>query len=912
MTTIARPGMPVASISSLEGTPRTGRLSASRAVVSTDPDERRLPDIRTSDNAMDKSKPLPTSLQSDFIPEDVLFALTQPTEIRDKLGPPNRARNLAVSDAPARKVPANVWNFKRREKFKHLTEDSICICGAGRDISFLYDVPKSDAWPQRPERIDKTVIRKEAGESQKQALQLPDTLIPEEYHIVKNKGVMGIEFHEDKYSTQIQDHEKHLSVFPSLKPTSRFEVKQLRKTMEDMLERAGVNDADLEIRGPTQMHNLLELIKKEQDIYNIIFHELIRQTSVECIERGELLADLRKKYSDLLNKVPQQIKSLHEEVMAQRALDRRLTEELMRFKSTISILTSELTEVKEHDKRVTKEAQQAQEDLKFALKEAEKNASLLAEYHELYELQRKRLEGQVFILTDEREIWSNAAYCLAMKVTEEAQLITAKRLHVSEKAWVKLATHFTILLSDRDTDLLTKIQTHLEKWRNALEEFSIILKHREEEMRTQLLLLAPGIEKWMKEIRKLCLFDPSTAEGLLQKAPDEALQQALLQEIRKWEESLGHETEKFGGDVLLSGQEQLTFIRQQMEGWTEHAMKVFGRHRGEEGRAHPDQEVMGKMNELIDGLLKQFNARLTGENGVATLVIHLMNGLETWDMKITAGLNGTMAIHDTEWIGICQLMEDWLNAIQKAIEYVGTTQREDDRNEGRPHTRIEVAEVVRKVQKWVTTATNAVDSEDAKLVEQVIKLHSEMVRWMVQVLLRLAPDKKGNSKEASEMALLSSTTISQLHQNAKTLFEQLESFSKYVSLCCGGIVLENTQERRDKMEEDAEHELKDLQRLLHECEDWINTAKILTCQLMGESMEKLFPDIAGVEGTSHRKDLRRPGTIAYTDMEKLEQPATQEVQPAKEADKEVKQAVEETKVEGESPQNEDKKHEEET
>ena len=31
--------------------------------------------------------------------------------------------------------------------------------------------------------------------------------------------------------------------------------------------------------------------------------------------------------------------SLHEEVMAQRALDRRLTEELMRFKSTISVLT---------------------------------------------------------------------------------------------------------------------------------------------------------------------------------------------------------------------------------------------------------------------------------------------------------------------------------------------------------------------------------------------------------------------------------------------------------------------------------------------------------------------------------------------------------------------------------------------
>ena len=37
------------------------------------------------------------------------------------------------------------------------------------------------------------------------------------------------------------------------KPVSRFEVMQLQKTMEEMLEKSGVNDADTEIRGPTQV-----------------------------------------------------------------------------------------------------------------------------------------------------------------------------------------------------------------------------------------------------------------------------------------------------------------------------------------------------------------------------------------------------------------------------------------------------------------------------------------------------------------------------------------------------------------------------------------------------------------------------------------------------------------------------------
>lgn len=43
----------------------------------------------------------------------------------------------------------------------------------------------------------------------------------------------------------------------------------------------------------SQMEGLLELVQVEQNIYNIVFHELIRQVSVGCAERGQLLAKLR-------------------------------------------------------------------------------------------------------------------------------------------------------------------------------------------------------------------------------------------------------------------------------------------------------------------------------------------------------------------------------------------------------------------------------------------------------------------------------------------------------------------------------------------------------------------------------------------------------------------------------------------
>ena len=37
-----------------------------------------------------------------------------------------------------------------------------------RDISFLYDVPKPDETPARPDKIDKSVVRKDGTEPTKQ------------------------------------------------------------------------------------------------------------------------------------------------------------------------------------------------------------------------------------------------------------------------------------------------------------------------------------------------------------------------------------------------------------------------------------------------------------------------------------------------------------------------------------------------------------------------------------------------------------------------------------------------------------------------------------------------------------------------------------------------------------------------
>lgn len=61
----------------------------------------------------------------------------------------------------------------------------------------------------------------------------------------------------------------------------------LAKVLDSMLEKAGIgeNTYKEEITTPTYLHKLLELVETEQNIYNVIFHELIRQVNISSMYR---------------------------------------------------------------------------------------------------------------------------------------------------------------------------------------------------------------------------------------------------------------------------------------------------------------------------------------------------------------------------------------------------------------------------------------------------------------------------------------------------------------------------------------------------------------------------------------------------------------------------------------------------
>ncbi|PAA74893.1 hypothetical protein BOX15_Mlig006576g2, partial [Macrostomum lignano] len=797
-----------------------------------------LPKIRSGanrhqDEDQKQQQQQPGQAPNDYLPDEVIFSLTQPPDFVGADLPSSVARPRALPK------PSNVWNYpKRREKLKHLTDSTICVCGAGKDISFLYDAPSAvkslEAKATATATEDPSLVREQARKQKQQRrrlqaqggepkeARLPDTLIPEEFHVVKNKAVVGLEYNPSDHSTQLEDHEKHLVMFPSLKPTSRWEVLQLSKTFDQMLASVGV-DEEFEVTGPTQMHRLLDLVKREQDVYNVVFHELIRQVTVECVERGQLLSTLRGRYNLLLSKVPAQVKSLHDEVMAQRALDRRLTEELLRFKTTIGVLTAELVDVKDHDRQISGEARATQEELRKALEEAKRSADLLGEYHGLYELQRARLEDQVSQLTEERELWSHTAYCLALKVMEETQLVSCKRLHAAEKAWQHLAGHFSVLLSERDTEDLARVQALVDTWREKVDVFVGHLRVRDDSSRKNLTKLRELVTGLQENFEDQFLDGPARLKQLL--TAENTSQ--VLGKLRELEALLNKEANAFGGDVMLDLQESMASMRRLMLTWNDTCVTLFARHRAEDGAEFPEKKTMSAVSSLVEKLMRQLNIRLIGENGVARGVINLQNILETWTTRLQSVLNTGKLLPEQEWTRFYALIEDWLGLIDETISAVGSTAKEDQpANQREPS--LDPNMVVTEVGKWANKVASGIDSEDTRMTESAKQLHIGMLRWMIQSLLRLAPDYPGNSQEAHQAALMASATPEELLASFKELGEWLTKFTVYLADSCSVIVSGIVAQRMAVKDEDFDNEQAELIRLKTEARDWCHAA---TCIL---------------------------------------------------------------------------------
>ncbi|XP_059840522.1 axonemal dynein light chain domain-containing protein 1 isoform X2 [Hypanus sabinus] len=782
-----------------------------------------LPQTKGTPETIDQNKLLPP-FQNDFIPEEILLSLTTvPNSCCRGESLLKSPKDLKSSVRPTDRV----WHHpSRRSKFKHLIDQPISLARAGRDISFLCDAVCTkcsiNVMPVSSAAIDKSAVRAQCVKppTTKQG-DVPESVIPDEYHIVKNKGVLGLEYYEDKYTTLLEDDEKKLRVFPSMKPSGRAEAIQLSQVMDDMLEKVGFNEDDKqELKGATQIHHLLDLVKKEQDIYNLVFHELIRQISVDCGERGELLAKIRERYVSLLDHIPRHLISMHNEIMMQRLLDKQLVLELFLFQNAVEKLNSELGELRERDRKATKMIAKTQEELSNALIEAHKNANLLDEYHQLYELQRKRLIAQIDTLTQEKEWWTEATYSLALKVTEEHNLKLVHDLEVSEKLWTKVAQHFVVMLGMKDAEDQAKLQQATADWRDKMKKFTKNLQDEENSSLEKRKSILSGLQKWHEYL----LENKSSHQGM--KSIPKDMLHALLNDLKDWHELISQDYERFEGSLLLANQEALSEITQLQSDWTDLSLALFSRHQWASDEKLPEQITMEELNNSANALCQRCEIILSGENGTAWHLMKFQDMFESCQTKFDfVNLENKGSIEHN-----LLKLSDFLPILISQLEEVVTlaaTQNDGEKESNLPDIREQLGEVNKMIQDWLSSLFKMINHKDTKLTHQVAIIQSAMSHLLVDILLHVVRDTDEKTKKVYFKYLPGPNTVDMLEEKALIVAIQLNILSTQMYRWCKDTVEAMVKQQKAAHAQNPENELKELEKLKTESSEWIDVCETL-------------------------------------------------------------------------------------
>lgn len=78
---------------------------------------------------------------------------------------------------------------------------------------------------------------------------------------------------------------------------------------------------------------------------------------------------------------------------------------------------------------------------------------------------------------------------------------------------------------------------------------------------------------------------------------------------------MNDDKEKYTGDFVVEKYDSLKIIKYLQENWTDTGFGIFCRHKSMEGEMPPEQQHMEEIVKSIQRLYKDFEIRITGDNG---------------------------------------------------------------------------------------------------------------------------------------------------------------------------------------------------------------------------------------------------------------------------------------------------------
>jgi hypothetical protein len=622
-------------------------------------------------------------------------------------------------------VPLNkVTGFSRGNKGNKLQP----IADQEKELTFLYDPP---------------LVEKEVGTVDKKDVD------PES--VLKRMSV-DLDVGDLKLVSLVKDPDNQTPV------VSRKNVVMMKLAATKLLKEIGADSND---SYPSEMHAFLAIIEEEQKIYDSVLEELVKQVTINMSERGDLLAEIRKRYSQMFLKIPRHVNHLHTELVAQRKLNKRLSEELVRAKEAVKLLLGELDYVKKHDAEITQKAHEAHEKLVSVLTQSDNTDEILEEYHKLYRMQRDRLEEALRTSEQEKRIWIDASIHLALRIGNEKNVMEILDIQKLETNRLNTLNNVIVLINDTNNTNIDSLEKKISAWRSRLITLSQSVV---EEDHLNLEVLA-RVQREMKMLNKNLVVnepvDPVEANHHLLNAFHLHDVKSIIELINRWADDIATISSRYTTDKDVVIQEKIGQIRKMTEIWIEDAMSNLKRNqKNSQGKDYaPMAQMLGKISIEIEDWLVKIEKRISGDDGVASQVIGLQNQVE--DRYATYSVREKdKPLPASERAQLLDCLGAWVeqitslssNVYQLTIDILGNT------------TEKEQHKIPLHVENWLSSLTDQINTDTDIRNEGILfllnsenqKLHNSVISWMVQLLAKCGqPDLQQIDNIDHEFQLLS-------------------------------------------------------------------------------------------------------------------------------------------------------------
>lgn len=167
---------------------------------------------------------------------------------------------------------------------------------------------------------------------------VPASVIPDAFHIVMESPLPMRDpnfytlFGEEEDKWQYNERTRHFEaiLFPSKVPAGRRDVLLLHAWVNDMVGRLKQTSVSLHEE---------EMLKDAQLLFSVAFHEIIRQVSVHCLERGHLMGKIWWSEMELFNRLLQLMRRSEQALKLERT---RGVEEKASMQARIDELEAEV------------------------------------------------------------------------------------------------------------------------------------------------------------------------------------------------------------------------------------------------------------------------------------------------------------------------------------------------------------------------------------------------------------------------------------------------------------------------------------------------------------------------------------------------------------------------------------------